>query len=164
VATIEHGTDASDEVLRLMKERGVWLVPTLAAGEAVTRYAGWKPGEPEPPRLRAARETMRRALAIGVPVANGSDAGVFSHGDNARELELLVDYGMTPAAALRAATADAARVLGREKDLGRVAAGFTADLVAVDGDPLADISALRRVRLVMKEGAVFVGAGAAPAP
>ena len=138
-----------------MKERGVWLVPTLAAGEAVTRYAGWKPGEPEPQRLRDARETMRRALAIGVPIANGSDAGVFAHGDNAREIELLVDYGMTPAAALRAATADAARVLGRAADLGRIAPGFTADLVAVDGDPLADISALRKVRLVMKEGRAF---------
>ena len=144
VATIEHGTGATEEVLRLMKERGVWLVPTLAAGEAVSRYAGWKPGEPEPQRLRDARETMRRALAIGVPIANGSDAGVFAHGDNARELELLVDYGMTPAAALRAATADAARVLGRAADLGRIAPGFTADLVAVDGDPLADVSALRR--------------------
>lgn len=152
VATIEHGTGATDEVLRLMKERGVWLVPTFAAGEAIARYGGWQPGEPEPQRLRDAREMMRRALAVGVPIANGSDAGVFTHGDNARELELLVDYGMTPAAALRAATAAAARVLGGEGDLGRIAPGFAADLVAVDGDPLADVSALRRVRLVIKEG------------
>jgi imidazolonepropionase-like amidohydrolase len=151
-ATIEHGTGATEEVLRLMKDRGVWLVPTLAAGEAIARYAGWRPGAPEPPRLREARAMMGRALAVGVPVAHGSDAGVFAHGANARELELMVNYGMTPAAALRAATADAARVLGRAADLGSIAPGATADLAAVEGDPLADVSALLRVRWVMKEG------------
>ena len=105
---------------------------------------------------------IRRALAIGVSIANSSDASVFAHGDNARELELLMEYGMTPAAALRAATADAARVLGRASDLGCIAPGFTADLVAVDGDPLADVSALRRVRLVMKEGGAIPLAPRAP--
>jgi imidazolonepropionase-like amidohydrolase len=159
VATIEHGTGATDEVLRLMKEHGVWLCPTLAAGEAVSRYAGWQPGQPLPPRLVQARELMRRALALGVPVACASDAGVFAHGDNAWELELLVEYGMTPAAALRSATADAARVLGREGDLGRVAPGLVADLVAVEGDPLVEVGALRRPRLVMQEGRVMVAPG-----
>jgi imidazolonepropionase-like amidohydrolase len=154
VATIEHGYDLSAETLRRMRDRGVALVPTLAANEAMARYGGWKPGEPEPERLAKARATLRRALELGVTIANGSDAGVFAHGDNARELELMVEYGMRPADALAAATGGAARVLRREHELGRVAPGFAADLVAVDGDPLADITALRRVRLVVARGRI----------
>lgn len=156
VRTIEHGYGASAEVLALMREHGVVLCPTLAASEAVSRYAGWEPGTPEPPRVRQARELMARALASGVTLALGSDAGVFAHGANVRELELMVDYGMTPAAALAAATRVAAEVLGRGDDLGRVAPGFVADLVAVDGDPLRDAAALRRPRVVIREGRVVV--------
>jgi imidazolonepropionase-like amidohydrolase len=140
--------------LRSMKEHGVALVPTLAANEAIVRYSGWKQGETEPARLQHARETFRRALDIGVTIANGSDAGVFAHGTNARELELLVDYGMKPVDALRAATLTAARVLHREKELGSLAPKFAADLVALDADPLADIHALRRVKLVIARGRV----------
>jgi imidazolonepropionase-like amidohydrolase len=154
VATIEHGGGATDEILALMRQRGTVLIPTLAASEAISRYAGWKPGEPEPPRLRESHEMFARALESGVTLANGSDVGVFAHGDNARELELMVAYGMTPQQALRAATATAAAVLRRDKDLGRIAPGYLADLVAVQGDPLADISALRKVALVIKEGRV----------
>jgi imidazolonepropionase-like amidohydrolase len=154
VATIEHGTDVSEATLRSMKEHGVALVPTLAANEAIVRYSGWKQGETEPARLQHARETFRRALDIGVTIANGSDAGVFTHGTNARELELLVDYGMKPVDALRAATLTAARVLHREKELGSLAPKFAADLVALDADPLADIHALRRVKLVIARGRV----------
>ena len=161
VATIEHGTGATAEVLALMRQRGVVLCPTLAASEAVTRYAGWRPGEPEPPRLREARESFARALAAGVTIANGSDAGVFAHGSNAREIELLVAWGMTPRAALRAATATAAAVLGRGRDLGRIAPGYLADLVAFAGDPLADIAALRHPVLVIKGGVVAVNGLAA---
>jgi imidazolonepropionase-like amidohydrolase len=154
VATIEHGTGATSEVLELMRQRGVALCPTLAAAEAVSRYAGWHPGEPPPQRLRDARAAFERALASGVIIANGSDAGVFAHGDNARELELLVAWGMKPRDALRAATATAAAVLGR--DLGRIAPGFVADLVAFQGDPLADVGALRHPVLVIQEGRVMV--------
>jgi imidazolonepropionase-like amidohydrolase len=156
VATIEHGTGATAEVLELMRRRGTVLCPTLAASEAVTRYAGWQPGQPPPQRLRDARQAFERALAAGVTIANGSDAGVFAHGDNARELELLVAWGMTPRDALRAATVTAATVLGHGRDLGRIAPGFIADLAAFVGDPLADIGALRHPLLVVKDGRVMV--------
>jgi imidazolonepropionase-like amidohydrolase len=162
VTTIEHGTGATAEVLELMRRRGVALCPTLAAAEAVTRYAGWRPGQPEPARLREAREGFARALAAKVVIANGSDAGVFAHGENARELELLVAWGMTPRDALRAATATAAAVLGRGRDLGRIAPGAIADLVAVAGDPLAGIAALRHPLLVIKDGRVEADRRAAP--
>ena len=154
--TIEHGEGATDEVLALMRERGVALCPTLAATEAVARYAGWKGGsEPEPERVRAAREMFARALRSGVTIATGSDAGVFAHGDNAREIELMVAYGMSPAAALRASTATAAQVLGRDKDLGRMEEGFVADIIGVSADPLRDPAALRRPTLVVRDGVAF---------
>ena len=151
-ATIEHGSQASDDILALMRERGVALCPTLAAAEAVARQAGWKDGEPEPQALRESREMFARALRSGVTIACGSDAGVFRHGDNAREIELMVVYGMPPADALRAATTTAARVIGREKDLGRVAEGYLADLIAVREDPLKSPTALRNPAVVLKDG------------
>ena len=162
VTTIEHGTGATAEVLELMHRRGVALCPTLAAAEAVTRYAGWRPGQPEPARLVEAREGFARALAAKVLIANGSDAGVFAHGENARELELLVAWGMTPRDALRAATATAAAVLGRGRDLGRIVPGATADLVAFAGDPLAGIAALRHPVLVIKDGRIEIDRRPAP--
>jgi imidazolonepropionase-like amidohydrolase len=167
VATIEHGTNVTDDLLALMKQKGVALVPTLAASEAVSRYAGWKPGEPEPQRVKEARKMFARALKSGVTIANGSDVGVFAHGRNARELELMVAYGMSPAQALRAATATAAAVLRKDKELGRIAPGYLADLVAVQGDPLADISVIERPALVVKDGRVAVAPrslSALPAP
>jgi len=163
VRTIEHGTYASDATLALMKRKGVVLCPTLAAGEAIARYGGWKPGTPEPPRLQEEREFFARALKSGVTIGNGSDVGVFTHGENAREPELMVAYGMKPADALRAATSTAAAVLGKEKELGRIEAGYLADLVAVDGDPLVDVSALARPVVVVKDGAVVKNRRAAPA-
>jgi len=157
VRTIEHGTEASDATLALMKRKGVVLCPTLAAGEAVARYAGWKPGTPEPQRVRDERAFFARALQSGVTIGNGSDVGVFAHGENAREPELMVAYGMKPADALRAATITAAAVLGKEKELGRVETSYLADLVAVDGDPLVDVKALARPVVVVKDGAVVRG-------
>jgi imidazolonepropionase-like amidohydrolase len=154
VSTIEHGTNVTDELLALMKQKGVALIPTLAASEAVSRYAGWKPGEPEPARVKEARAMFARAMKSGVTIANGSDVGVFAHGKNARELELMVAYGMSPKEALRAATVTAATVLRKDKELGRIAPGYLADLVAVRGDPLADISVIERPDLVVRDGRV----------
>jgi imidazolonepropionase-like amidohydrolase len=156
VATIEHGDGGDVELFKLMAERGVALCPTLAAFEASARYLGYRVGSgPEPPRLVRARACFKQALDAGVTIVNGSDMGVFTHGDGARELELLVEYGMKPTAALRAATSIAAKVLKLDQRLGAVKPGLQADLIAVEGDPSQDITTLRQIKLVMKAGSLY---------
>jgi imidazolonepropionase-like amidohydrolase len=151
--TIEHGDNGTAEIFKLMAERGVALCPTVSAGDAIAQYGGWKKGtDPEPARVGRKRNTFKLAIDAGVTMCNGSDVGVFAHGDNAREIEILVTYGMKPIDALRAATSIDARVLHMENQIGRVANGLFADLVAIDGDPTATINALRKVRMVMKNG------------
>jgi imidazolonepropionase-like amidohydrolase len=156
VRTIEHGNAGTPEVFRLMAEKGVALCPTLAAGWSISTYSGWRPGvDPEPPGVVRKRESFQAARTAGVTICFGGDVGVYPHGDNARELELMAAYGMSAKEVLVAATSGNARILALE-DRGRIATGLLADLVVVRGDPTADVKALRQVALVMKGGAVVV--------
>ncbi len=160
VTSIEHGSILDDEAVRLMKEHGTYLVPTLLAGYTVDSMA--RAGALPPavaakaiaiaPRMQ---QSFRLALAGGVRIALGTDAGVMRHGTNAREFELMVRYGMTPAQAIQAGTLAGATLLGREADVGSLVAGKYADVVAVKGDPLQDITLLQHVDFVMKGGKVF---------
>ncbi len=156
VSTIEHGFNATEEVLALMRDRGVVLCPTLAAADAMARYRGWKPGMPDDPQVRETKEMFARALRVGVTIACGSDVGVFPHGENVRELELMTAYGMPRLEVLRAATVTAAKVLDRSADLGRVASGAVADLIVVRGNPLESWDSLRAPIVVVKEGRIVV--------
>jgi imidazolonepropionase-like amidohydrolase len=156
VETIEHGYGGDIEVFRLMANRGVALCPTLAAAEAYRRYFPPRPGaDAQQDPIRTSKTALKNALEAGVTIVNGSDMGVFAHGDGARELELMVDYGMKPAEALRAATSVAAKALHLDSQLGTVKSGLLADLVAVEGDPTSDAKVLRKVRLVMKAGVLY---------
>ncbi|CAH1001537.1 hypothetical protein LEM8419_02440 [Neolewinella maritima] len=153
VSTIEHGDGGTPEVFALMAERGVALCPTLAAGDAILQYRGWhKDTDPEPERVVQKRQSFSDALAAGVTIVAGGDVGVFPHGDNVRELELMVDYGMSPLEVLRSVTSGNADVFDLADRLGRITPGLLADLVIVQGDPTTDISALRQVVYVMQKG------------
>lgn len=158
VETIEHGDGATEEIFRMMADRGVVWYPTLAAVEAISGYGGWRKGEdPDPVRIANKKRIFRQAMALGVPIGMGGDVGVYPHGENAWEMELMVEYGMSELDVLRATTSLNADTF-HLRDRGRIASGLLADLVAVEGNPLDDMSTVRDVRLVMKGGETVLDA------
>jgi imidazolonepropionase-like amidohydrolase len=156
VETIEHGDNGTPDVWKLMAERHVGYCPTVAAGDATAQYAGWKKGvDTEPARIAAKRQSFKTALAAGVTMCFGGDVGVYAHGDNVRDLEIMVDYGLPLADGIRIATSGNAKMFHLDDRVGSVKQGLLADLIAVEGDPTRDIKALRRVKLVMKNGKLY---------
>ncbi|HKW15836.1 MAG TPA: amidohydrolase family protein [Candidatus Krumholzibacteria bacterium] len=161
VTSIEHGTYMTPEIMSMMKKKGTVYVPTLLAGRTVVDMANQPGALPEIVRPKALRvgaqieHTFRAAYKAGVSIAMGTDTGVSEHGKNAKEFELMVNYGMPPMEAIQAGTIAGAKLLRQEKDLGTVERGKIADLVAVAGDPLTDIKLLQDVKFVMKEGVVY---------
>ena len=156
ISTIEHGDGGTEEVFKLMKEKNVALCPTLAAGDAIQQYRGWKKGvDPEPQSITNKKKSFQLALQAGVTICMGGDVGVFSHGDNAREMELMVEYGMKPIDVLKSSTSINADVFGYGEKIGRIKKDLFADLIAVEGDPSKDIKQIRNVKLVMKNGIVY---------
>jgi imidazolonepropionase-like amidohydrolase len=155
-ATIEHGDEGTAEVYQLMKQRGVAICATLAAGEAYEIYKGWRKGiDPDPKLVTNKKKSFQHALQSGVTICMGGDAGVYAHGENAREMELMVEYGMKPLQVLRSATSVNADVFGYGDRIGRLKKGLWADVIAVEGDPSVDIKNIRKVKLVMKDGKIF---------
>jgi len=153
--TIEHGDAGTPEIFAMMKERGVAFCPTLAAGDATSQYRGWKKGvDPEPEKIKNKRISFKNALNAGVKICTGGDVGVFPHGDNAREMEMMVEYGMKPIDVLRSATSVNAKVFHQDK-IGQIKIGFLADLIVVEGQPDLNIKAIRKIKLVMKNGVIF---------
>jgi imidazolonepropionase-like amidohydrolase len=157
VDTIEHGYGGTPEIFADMAKKSIALCPTLAASDATSRYRGWTGAEPAPEAVQINRKSFQMAMKAGVHICMGGDVGVFAHGTNAREMELMVAGGMTPVDVLIAATWGNARWFHLDNKLGAVKPGLLADLIAVDGDPSADIAAVRHVRMVMKGGTVIAG-------
>jgi imidazolonepropionase-like amidohydrolase len=166
VTSIEHGTFMNDEIMRAMKKRGTYYVPTILAGVTVAELSQKDDFLPPIVRPKAAevgpqiKGTFARAYAGGIKIAFGTDSGVSAHGENAREFELMVECGMPPMKAIQASTMEAAKLLRIADRLGSVEKGKIADLVAVDGDPIASISLLKDIRFVMKDGVVYKMNGA----
>ncbi|MEX0644818.1 MAG: amidohydrolase family protein [Parvularculaceae bacterium] len=165
VDSIEHGSYLDAEGIRLLKKSGAYLVPTMLAGETVGKWADDPNSHLLPPQRAKAREvapllkaTVVKAHRAGVKIAFGTDSGVSKHGENAREFELLVEAGLTPMEAIKSATVNIADNMGKSDLIGTIEPGKFGDLIAVDGDPLADISALKDVDFVMKEGVAYKGA------
>ncbi|APA62971.1 metal-dependent hydrolase family protein [Maribacter sp. 1_2014MBL_MicDiv] len=155
VETIEHGDGGTAEIFEMMKEKGVGLCPTLAAGDAITQYRGWnKSTDPEPERIQQKRKSFKMALDSGVQIVFGGDVGVFPHGENYREMELMVDYGMKPLDVLISATSNNAKMFHLNQ-LGNLQKGFLADIIAIEGNPTNDISVIKNVSFVMKDGVVY---------
>ncbi len=155
VATIEHGDDGTPEIFKLMKEKNVALCPTLSVEDALAQYRGWKKGTSEPETIKAKRKSFSAALYAGVTISMGGDVGVFTHGDNAREMEMMVEYGMQPINVLRSATSVNADVFKINNTVGRISPGLFADILVVQGDPSKNIHDIRNVKLVMKNGIIY---------
>ena len=157
IATIEHGDDGNEEIFDLMVKYKTALCPTISAGIAVSEYDGWVHGSlPEPERITKKKKSFALALQKGVTICFGGDVGVYAHGDNARERENMVAYGMKPIDVLRSATSINADVFGYGDMIGRIKAGLFADLVAVEGNPSDNISNVRKLMLVMKDGHIYL--------
>ena len=155
-STIEHGDHGTEEVFKLMKEKSVAFCPTLAAINAYEQYNGWKKGiDPEPKTVTDKRNSFQLALKVGVIICMGGDVGVFTHGDNAREMEMMVEYGMKPIDVLRSSTSINADAFGYGDKIGRIKKDLFADIIAVEGDPSSDIKNVRKIKLVMKDGAIY---------
>ena len=152
--TIEHGYGGTSEIFKAMHDRAIALCSTLAASDATSRYRGWDGSEPAPPAVAQNRLSFQLARAAGVTLCVGGDVGVFPHGQNAREMELMAAAGMPAAQVLIAATSINARILRLQDKVGVVKPGFLADLIAAPGDPTQDLAVLRRVNLVIKGGEV----------
>ncbi len=156
ISTIEHGDDGTAEIFALMKEKKVALCATLAAGDANMQYAGWKKGiDPEPASITKKKKSFALALQSGVTICMGGDAGVFAHGDNAREMEMMVAYGMKPLEVLRSATSVNADIFGYAEEIGRLKKGLFADVIAVKGNPVDSMRNLHNIMLVMKAGKIY---------
>jgi len=155
VTTIEHGDGGTPELFKLMAEKGIALCPTIAATESILSYEGWKKGtDPDPAAVKRKHYIFTEALKAGVTICMGGDVGVFPHGDNSREMILMVEYGMKPIDVLKSATSVNATVF-KLRGLGNVKPLYLADLVAVKGDPTEDIKAVKQVKFVMKDGVIY---------
>lgn len=155
VETIEHGDAGSLETYRLMAAKGVAICPTLGAVEAISRYVGWDgQSASAPERILVKQTQMKRILQAGTQLCNGSDVGVFDHGDNAWEIELMAAYGVSPLEAMRAATSGNAKILHMEDSIGQIAVGLKADLAAFTGNPAEDLTALQNAVFVMQNGQI----------
>ena len=156
VETIEHGDFIDTEIGKLMKEHNVTYIPTIAAVDMINQYRGWKKGTlPEPAAVTNKKKSFKEAIASGVTIGMGGDVGVFPHGENVLELELMVEYGLPVMDALKACTSINAKAFHLEKQVGSIKEGLKADILVVTGDPSKNISDLRKVKLVIKDGIIY---------